>query len=292
MFDHYLITRFNLKNLKWDLTKNNETLLNDEWMENRMDLFENFCFPSVIAQSNKNFSWLLYFDSDTKEHFKKRILTLTENYQNIMVFFIDGMDVFVFSVKEFIRSQAKKEYLITSRIDNDDCIHIDFINEIQKQFQSQEYMAIDIISGYTLQIEPSCILGKKEHIFNPFISLIEKNIAPTTIWSNDHNLWKKEKNVLQVKNQRLWMSIIHGKNKVNEFNGYGNVDWLTIKEYFIIAESISNSIPAQLLPYKKWWFSSLKNRVNIASQIKSKMLKKKLGIYKLKYFFNAIIDKN
>ena len=219
MFDHYLITRFNLKNPKWDLTKNNETLLNDEWMENRMNLFENFCFPSVIAQRNKNFSWLLYFDSATTEHFKKRIQTLTENCHNIIVFFINGMDVFVPSVKEFIHSKAKKDYLITSRIDNDGCIHIDFIDEIQKQFQSQEYMAIDIISGYTLQIEPTFMLGKKEHIFNPFISLIEKNIMPKTIWSNDHNLWKKEKNVLQVKNQRLWMSIIHGKNKVLRFNG-------------------------------------------------------------------------
>ena len=30
MFSHYLITRFNLKNPKWGVTKNNETLLTDE----------------------------------------------------------------------------------------------------------------------------------------------------------------------------------------------------------------------------------------------------------------------
>ena len=58
MFKHYLITRFNLRADNWDVTKNNEQLLTDEWMDNRMWLFENFCFPSVIGQTNQNFEWL------------------------------------------------------------------------------------------------------------------------------------------------------------------------------------------------------------------------------------------
>ncbi|MBC8884563.1 hypothetical protein H9X57_17885 [Flavobacterium piscinae] len=51
--------------------------------------------------------------------------------------------------------------MITSRIDNDDCIHKDFIDEIQRQFNYQDFLAIDNINGYTLQVEPQFILGKK-----------------------------------------------------------------------------------------------------------------------------------
>ncbi len=282
MFDHYLITRFNLKNPKWELTKNNETLLNDEWMQDRMNLFENFCLPSVVSQKNKNFTWLLYFDSTTKEEYKTRINALTANYINIKIFFIDGIDLFINCVKETIREETKNPYLITSRIDNDDSIHIDFIDEIQKQFRSQDYMAVDVISGYTLQIEPIFMLGKKEHIFNPFISLIEKNSYPKTVWSNDHNLWKKENRIIQIKGKRLWMSVIHQKNKVNEFDGYGNINWSEISSYFKVAEKINVKLNSQLLPFRKWWFLSFRNKLYVKSVLLSKILKKTIGIYNIK----------
>ena len=103
--------------------------------------------------------------------------------------------------------QLKKEYLITSRIDNDDCIHKDFINEIQKQFNKQDFLAIDVLNGYTLQIEPNFIIGKKEHIFNPFISLIERNVNPKTVWHYVHNMWKKESRIIHLNENRLWLSI-------------------------------------------------------------------------------------
>lgn len=61
MFHHFLITRFNLRNPSWELTKNNETLLDDSWMSERIELFKNYCFPSVVNQTNKNFKWLLFF---------------------------------------------------------------------------------------------------------------------------------------------------------------------------------------------------------------------------------------
>ena len=48
---------------------------------------------------------------------------------------------------------ATKPYLITSMIDNDDCIHKEYINEVQKQFNNQEFLAIDFINGYILASE-------------------------------------------------------------------------------------------------------------------------------------------
>ena len=78
MFQHYLITRFNLKKEGWDTSKNNIPVLTEEWLERRFKLFETFCFPSVKHQSNQNFTWFVYFDVDTPKVFKDRILTQAE----------------------------------------------------------------------------------------------------------------------------------------------------------------------------------------------------------------------
>lgn len=249
-------------------------------MNERLELFANYCFPSVSNQTNQNFEWLLYFDVSTSENHKDKIAKIIGNKTNIKTFFIDGMPVFNESIIKYVEENISTEYLITSRIDNDDCIHKDFINEIQKHFKKQDFLAIDNIKGYTLQIEPNFILGKKEHIFNPFISLIEKNDQPKTVWHYVHNMWKKEPRLIHVTEKRLWLSIIHGKNKVNEFDGYGNIKWNSLKNDFIVSEKVSQKIENDQLPFSKWWFLSLRNFLYVKRVLFSKQLKKMLGVYK------------
>jgi hypothetical protein len=281
MFEHYLITRFNLRNPKWTVTKNNELLLTKEWMDERFELFANFCLPSVVAQTQKNFKWLIYFDSGTAEEHRQQISSLINSHPFIEIFYIDGMPNLIPSIKSYLSEYSKSEYLITSRIDNDDCISINFIDQVQQQFEKQDYFAIDFTSGYTLNMDP-IMIGKKEHIFNPFISLIEMNKNPKTVWTNDHNQWKKETSLIHISNNRVWMSVIHTKNKVNEFDGYGNVNWIQLSNEFKVSLSIHNKISNEMVPYTKWWFLSMKNYLYVKMVFFSKTTKKKLGLYKIK----------
>ena len=281
MFEHFLITRFNLKNPKWSVTKNNELLLTKEWMDERLDLFENFCLPSVAAQTEKNFKWLLFLDVSTAKEHQERMLEISKKHSFIQLFYIDGMPNLIGSIKNYIKENCSTPYVITSRIDNDDCISINFIKEVQNQFNQQAYLALDFISGYTLNLKP-VMIGKKEHVFNPFISLIERNEHPKTVWENDHNQWKKETSILHIKNKRVWMSVIHEKNKVNEFDGYGNVLWSDIEKEFILSKKKNDEIKASILPQKEWIWLSLKNEMYVKYVLFSKSLKKKIGIYKVK----------
>lgn len=281
MFEHFLITRFNLRNPKWSVTKNNELLLTKAWMDERLDLFENFCLPTVAAQTEKNFKWLLFLDVSTAKEHQERMLEISKKHPFIKLFYIDGMPNLIGSIKNFIKENCSSPYLITSRIDNDDCISTHFIKEVQNQFNQQDYLAVDFISGYTLNLKPAMI-GKKEHVFNPFISLIERNEHPKTVWENDHNQWKREKSILHIKNKRVWMSVIHEKNKVNEFDGYGNVLWRTIEKEFVLSEKKNEEIKASLLPQNEWLWLSLKNELYVKYVLLSKSLKKQLGIYKVK----------
>jgi hypothetical protein len=283
MFHHLLVTRFNLRNPEWDVTKNNEKLLTDDWMEERMWFFENFCFPTIVSQTNQNFEWLLYFDKTTSEKYQKRMSELIVNQPNFKVFYIDGMPQFYGELKKYIDAIPNKNpYIITSRIDNDDAVHKDFINEVQLQFNEQEYLVLDSIKGYSLQIHPTVMLGKKEHIFNPFMSLIEKNEDPKTIWYYHHNMWKKETRIKQLMHKRLWIAVIHEKNKVNNFNGYDNVIWEKLKADFILSEEANEFIKNKIVPHSKWLKLSWKNKIIVKYKVISKSFKKFFGVYKFK----------
>ena len=60
--DTFVITRFNLR--LWSKDKHNRPTLSKEWLEQRFDLFEKYCYTSVMHQSSQNFLWVCLFDED------------------------------------------------------------------------------------------------------------------------------------------------------------------------------------------------------------------------------------
>jgi len=278
MYKHFLITRFNLRKSDWVTNKNNVPVLTDEWHRNRFKLFSDFCTPSIAAQTSKNFEWLVFFDTSTKEEFRTIIQNIQQQIPNFKPLFIDGMDAFLTSIHAYV-SHCETDYIITSRMDNDDCLSLDYIDSVQQKFNRQDFMAIDFINGYTLQIYPKVRLGKKLHQYNPFISLIERNINPKTIWSIPHNHWKHETKILQVKDEKVWTSIIHQENKVNEFTGFGHVEINTFFEKFKISKSQLESISKRIEKYKHWEKLSFTNYLKSYWSFHFKNIKKVLGFY-------------
>lgn len=287
MFQHYIITRFNLKRKDWNSTKNNEEVLSELWLKERFELFENFCFPSVKNQSNQNFKWLVFFATDTPEIYKVKIEKFAEEFDNFYPFFVEGMESFIPSIKQKVQELDTEKYIITSRLDNDDSLHKNYVNEVQSYFNNQNYMAIDIIDGYGMQIGAKVRIGKMRHSFNPYISLIEKKDDFKTVWHKGHTFWKYEKNIIAIKNKPLWLTIIHEKNKSNKFRGFGKVNSNILTD-FNIKSSKEDSLKNAFGSYKNWRFDSFKNRLYIFQAYYSKKIKKILGIYKIKIHF----DKN
>jgi len=278
MFKHFIITRFNLRKDGWETTKNNEKLLTDSWLKERFDLFENYCFHSVKNQSNQNFKWFVFFDVNTPDEYVTKIQDYKDSYENFYPFFIDGMENYLPSIIEKINLNCDQDYLITSRLDNDDSLHKNYVDEVQSCFDSQDYLAIDIIDGYTLLTGEKSLLGLKKHLYNPFISLIEKKENYKTVWFREHTHWKYEKRILRVKNKLLWLTVIHSKNKENEFTGFGAVDPQTLAEFNIPLNKrveLIKSIESE----KDWKITSLKNRVSSFYEYYFKDFKRFIGFY-------------
>lgn len=287
MFQHYIITRFNLRRTDWVKTKNNEEVLSATWLKERFELFENYCFPSVKNQSNQNFKWLVFFDVNTPEEYKVNIAKIKESFDNFYPFFIDGMKSFLPSIVEKVNELDKENYVITSRLDNDDSVHKDYVKVVQSYFDRQDFLAIDLIDGYGMETGTKVRLGKMRHLYNPYISLIEKKDNCKTVWHKGHTYWKYETRILRVKNKYLWLTVIHEKNKSNKFRGFGSVK-PDILSNFNIRLSKREELVKKYEDYKFWRFLNFKNRFQMNSTYLIKDFKKNIGFYRIKVLF----DKN
>ncbi|WP_417558562.1 glycosyltransferase [Mesoflavibacter zeaxanthinifaciens] len=173
---HFIATRFNLKVETWKTAKDGSTVLTDEWLEERFELFEKYCYPSVINQKNKNFYWVIFFDIDTPKIFKGRIENLIRNHDFIDILYIDGIKAMNHSFNQYILEKLEntKDFIITSRLDNDDAIHQDFVGTIQKLAIPKNETVIDLRKGYQMDISEN-VYEYRNYLnsFNPFISFIE-----------------------------------------------------------------------------------------------------------------------
>lgn len=281
MYQHYLVTRFNLINQKWVSHDSTPKAININWLTQRFELFEKYCFHSINSQSNKNFEWLIYFDIHTPHQFKATIDRYSELCPQLKPLFIDGIDHFMPSLKNYIKENCSEKFCITTRLDNDDSIHENFVHEIQKIFNHQTYIAVDVVDGFSLQKTKVYRLGQVRNFNNSFMSLIEKSENPDTVWKYKHAHWKYESRVFRIKNKRLWVRIIHDDNLVNWFGGYGNID-LKQMDPFHFPDDVMNEMEKYFEPASKRWLINIRNMVRNRFKSSFLSLKLRLGYYRLK----------
>lgn len=215
---HFLITRFNLRAAHWQTAKNGSPVLTKEWLKNRFHLFETYCLPSVENQTEQNFKWLVFFDIHTPAEYKEKVNQISRKYPNFSPVFIDGIDSLNDSLIEEIKKKIIQtdEYIITSRLDNDDIIHKDFIKTIQSLFQPLDQTVIDLRTGYQVTLgKPHSEIRKIYNVFNPYISLIESVDNFKTVFHKQHKDWKNSDSVIIYENRRLWCEVVHQENVLN-----------------------------------------------------------------------------
>jgi len=209
-FCHFLLTRFNIA------LPDEIPLPDDSWLEHRFQLFERFCFPSVTAQSCQNFKWLVFFNSDSKERLRSQ-LSIYSSYSNFVPVWLDGPwdgDILRWAVAEHA---DEKEYMITSRLDNDDAIATRYTETVQAQFESQDFEFVNFTNGYIVQQQTvyAC-----QHWSNPFISLIERGPDFRTALGCGNHLDSAELGpVRQVASFPGWLQVVHSRNVSNRVWG-------------------------------------------------------------------------
>lgn len=279
-FKHILITRFNLKMpTGFDYDKSGRSTMTDSWLDNRFELFENYCLPSLKNQTNKNYTWFILFDQLTPLFYQERINAYTKELRNITPLYLpDGSYK---AIRDAINNSlistlsGQEHYVLSTRIDNDDCVHKLFIEEVQKQFREESDIFINFNNGLQFDIKKKVLL-KMIYINNHFISRIEK-IKPDieTVITYNHAYINEIAEVLCIENKKpMWIEIIHEKNISNQMSlSFPIFNHAKLKP-FSVNSTIDklNSVYFLLNFIKRWVLMSLlklMKRVRVYSKLKS-----------------------
>lgn len=198
-YKHFIITLFNLP--LWKLDKNNRPTLTKEWLENRLNIFEKYCIPSVMAQSNHNFIWLCLCDKSTPEPYMSRIKSYREKFDLFSPHFLDLSGKEVNGVRDLtpiIRPIIKKyitkddQFVVSTNLDNDDSIHSQMIEKLQSLIRtdsSNKLYSFNLGYQYFTDIN---LLFKMNYPHNHFLTLIEDSVSFTTIIPITHTSARKK----------------------------------------------------------------------------------------------------
>lgn len=220
-FQHFLLTNFNIRKQEWNKDANSLIVRTDAWMDHRIKLFEKYCFPSIQNQTQKNFLWLVFFDESTSQKYRELIDSYVKSCANLVPIFIsDGKKET--QLKELYKKvSTQTEYLITTRIDNDDALSCDAMETIQRNFNYQHFIFVNLLKGYIIREKISCA---EEERSNPFITLIEKRSSQSetpfkTVWFDQHLALEKYGTITQIQDKPYWLRVIHERNLNNVLKG-------------------------------------------------------------------------
>jgi hypothetical protein len=208
LFEHVLVTRFNSP------ISDNSPVPDDDWLRTRLALFKRFALPSVRSQSVAPDRWLLLCHADSPQWFVDELNATAGDIAEAVWLHNSPSGPLLAQ----LCSPVSHPFLISTRMDNDDCVADDFIAAVQDEFRMQDAMGLNFIRG--LQYSGGK-LYKKSDASNPFISVIERvTEGPLlTVLVEQHHLIGRRLPVTQVRANPMWIQVVHGGNIANGISG-------------------------------------------------------------------------
>ncbi|MBI9079393.1 MAG: hypothetical protein JEY79_06600 [Pseudodesulfovibrio sp.] len=219
-FHNFIITRFNVNIYPIDFPER----LEDTWLSLRFELFQKYCFPTVQAQQEQDFSWLVLFDEQTPAYFLGLIRAFS-GYHNFVPVYCGAYETIMPTVVDHMQKIAPdSEWFVTTRLDNDDALSVGFVrclHEIVDSLDAEglkpsDKLYINFPNG--LQLHDGCFYDFKD-VTNAFVSLVERRENPHTVFWVDHPAIYDVAPVIQAETQPLWLQNVHDINVYNYVRG-------------------------------------------------------------------------
>jgi hypothetical protein len=175
-FTHYLVTRFNVPFSGPAPEFFSGSTLSSEWMKQRIRLFAEYCAPSVAGQSSMDFTWLVYLDPDTDRTDIVRVRAAIPANVRVEFRYVSDYAMLLDDLRAYCRA-CGTEYVITSRLDNDDAIGREFIERIQAAFQPSHGVILNFLGGLYYDPSARLLTHHRHKLRNSFTSLVER-LAP------------------------------------------------------------------------------------------------------------------
>ena len=146
-------------------------LYSKEYIPNGIRVMKKYLFPSLENQSCKNFTWILMLGNKANITYIKSLFKFNNSFKSEIVYQKD--------IKKYLRKFTKNfDVLITTRIDYDDIIYYDAVNDVRKAINFNKPM---FLYGYNRGImyfesegksSDFDSKGKIDGVWSIFLSLI------------------------------------------------------------------------------------------------------------------------
>lgn len=206
---HFVLTRFNTR------IPGSERGLDADWLAHRLSLFEAICGPAIARQSVQPTRWLVFFDARTPDGVRAQVDRLAERFRFDPVWLPGEFTTAAASAAVRDRLDDATA-VITTRLDNDDAIHPDFIGWVQAKIgERPSYvnfpLGCQLVDGH-FYLRP--------YLGSPFLSRLELVAEGiTTVHAARH--WRPDEHRARQVWTRdpAWLQLVHGKNLANETRG-------------------------------------------------------------------------
>ncbi len=208
---HLILTRFNLQ-----YEPDCHIGIQPEWLEDRCRLFETYCLPSLQRQTCQNYTWIIYVDSATPEPYLSRIKGYSSLLPQLKVILSPYReDINTLYHETGIHYAQGYDYLLTSRIDNDDRFSEDYVERVQQIAQEGFEGVISFPNGRQNFVNDNKSY-KITYIPNHYLSRVERS-GFYTVLGFDHRDAKKYALKVVKTDHPMWEEIVHGNNIANQY---------------------------------------------------------------------------
>lgn len=302
LFSHYVITRFNLPLFSQLRDGHKAKALEVDYLNERLNIFCKYTLPSLRNQTVQDFKWLVLFDINTPQVIKEKLSNIAKQYdrfipcyldverygkEDIPIEYINLYDEYykvvgitkneISSYSEYMQRivipafvndiisgfNDKSQFVITTRIDNDDMFAPKMIEDIQVRVnKEQESCCYNYLYGHQVIFKEN-ILQKYYFPLNHYTTLVEENkkYLQTILYWN-HVYLHRFTNYREITCQPMWAELVHESNVSNKFIYHRNNKFLfnasslseypmlvffSVDKYRTIKKMLRYSLPVRVL---------------------------------------------
>lgn len=230
MIHHFILTRFCLD--LWHQDKARKTIDTEKWIKRRLSLFETYCLPSVMAQSNRDFEWILLV-SQIKgvddDWLKAKLHEYKERCPQIKIVGVkpEASWKFAYVFREAVKKRLVERgakagnICLTTYFDNDDVLAEDYtarVQDLSATLRKNTFISFDYGYQYFTELD---VKTRIKYPNNHFMTLVEGLDDVKTCYGYGSHFLLEEKHLARVhhiKNKKhpMWTEVIHESNVDND----------------------------------------------------------------------------
>jgi hypothetical protein len=216
-----------------------------DWLEERVELFDAYCLPSVAGQTCGDFLWQVYCDKETNPAILAELERRADDVPQMQIALTGpGCDNPITHVLK--ATEASDQAVITTRLDSDDAIARRYVDAIQAHAAAfveseRETLLLNFPRGFQLD-------KASGHLYfdwmprSSFHSLFERvTTTLTTVLAGNHSKFHEVHPTEHDDSIAAWLMVIHEGNVLNTLREYytGEADLTRMVEFSISPTKVS-----------------------------------------------------